>query len=285
MPDLHNIFLQFDKSISLTPSRRKRLTTAKKAVENAIKAHFRNERRIVIPNFFIQGSYKMNTMIVKKDNTYDVDLGVYFLTKPNLEAKTLQQNVYRAVSNQTQGGATHKQKCIRVNYQGEFNIDLPVYYYDRNSKTSYLATKFGWEKSDPKELVDWYFQNGGEELQLNRIIKYLKAWSDNHKYKMPSGIALSVWATQKYSAHKRDDIALYNTLLGMKKSNFWNGVRCINPASPGDDLTAKLNDDQKSRFKSEVKKLLNDLDVAIESDNQTASVKVLKSHFGKRFVL
>lgn len=283
MGDLHDVFIRYSNAISLTRARQKRLISSKKAVEKAIKNYFSSHKRIVIPEFFIQGSYKMETMIVKKDNTYDVDLGVYFKTIPNLEAKTLQQNVYRAVSNQTQGGATHKQKCIRVNYQGEFNIDLPVYYRDKLSNKTFLATKAGWEESDPRELMLWYLNNGGKDEQLRRIIKYLKAWADNHKYKMPSGIALSVWATKKYSPHKRDDIALYNTLLGMKKSNFWNGVRCINPSSPGDDLTAKLNDDQKYRFKSEVKKLIDILDIAIESKSMSEAIKLLKPHFGKRF--
>jgi hypothetical protein len=284
MPDLHNIFLDYNNSLSLTSSRRKRLTAAKKAVENTIKDYFRHDKRIVVPNFFIQGSYKMKTMIVKKDNTYDVDLGVSFNSIPDIEAKTLQKNVLRAVQYHTQGGSSHKEKCIRVNYQGEFNIDLPVYFIDKNSNISYLATKSGWEASDPKELIKWFDENNGKESQLQRIIKYLKAWSVYHKYKMPSGIALSVWAAKKYYSHRRDDIALYNTLINIKESFFWK-VKCTNPASPGDDLIAKLKPEQKSRFKSEFKRLINDLDEAIESDDLYDAIKILKHHFGKRFEL
>lgn len=285
MPNLHNIFVNYNNNISLTVSRRKRLTAAKIAVENSILFYFRNNSKIVVPNFFIQGSYKMNTMIVKKDNTYDVDLGVYFNVKPNIEAKTLQQNVHKALRNHTKAGATHKEKCIRVNYQNEFNIDLPIYFIDKSTKTSYLATKNGWEESNSKELVEWYFNNGGELSQLQRIIKYLKAWANNHKNKMPSGITLSVWATQKYSPHERDDIALFNTLLGIKKHIFWNGVYCKNPAPPYDDLVSKLLVTQKSRFKAELKKLINDLDEAIENENINTSVKSLRIHFGNKFTI
>lgn len=283
MPNLHNIFINYNESISLSISRQKRLTSAKISVENAIKLHFRNEMRFVVPRFYIQGSYKMKTMIVKKDNTYDVDLGVYFLNKPNMEAISLQKNVLNAIRFKTSSGATHKEKCVRVNYQGEFNIDLPVYYLDKNSNTSYLATKYGWEISDPKDLVEWYFDNGGESPQLRRIIKYLKAWADNHTNKFPSGIALSVWATNKYSPHKRDDIALYNTLLGIKTYLFWNGIYCENPASPNDNLVAKLTSIQRSRFKSELKILIEDLDNAIEIDNHKQAVNILRTHFGKRY--
>lgn len=283
MPNLHNIFFNYNESISLSISRKKRLTSAKISVENAIKLHFRNEMRIVVPRFYIQGSYKMKTMIVKKDNTYDVDLGVYFLNKPNMEAISLQKNVLNAIRFKTNSGATHKEKCIRINYKGEFNIDLPVYYLDKNSNTSYLATKYGWEISDPKDLVEWYFDNGGESPQLRRIIKYLKAWADNHNNKFPSGIALSVWATNKYSPHRRDDIALYNTLLGIKTYLFWNGIYCENPAPPKDDLVAKLTSTQQSRFKSELKILIDDLDNAIESASLNQAVNSLRTHFGKRF--
>jgi len=284
MPNLHNTFINYNKLISLSVARQKRLTSAKQSVETAIKLHFRNDLRIVVPSFYIQGSYKMKTMIVKKDNTYDVDLGVYFFNKPNMEPASLQKNVLKAVKYKTIAGTTHKEKCIRINYQGEFNIDLPVYYLDKNTNISYLATKHGWEISDPKELVEWYFENGGETPQLRRIIKYLKAWCDNHKNKFPSGISLSVWVTNKYSAHKRDDIALYNTLLGIKRYFFWNGVECENPAPPHDDLAGRLTSSQRSRFKSELKVLIEDLDEAIEMKNLPNSIRILRKHFGKRFI-
>lgn len=282
MSELNNILINYDKSISLSRTRQKRLTAAKKSVETAIVKHFKNDNRFTTPKFYIQGSYKMKTMIVKKDNTYDVDLGVYFFSDPALEAVTLQKNVLKAVKSKTNSGATHKEKCVRVNYKGEFNIDLPVYYYEKETNICYLATKYGWEHSDPKILVDWYFHNGGEEKQLRRIIKYLKAWADNHKNKFPSGIALSVWATNNYSPHKYDDIALYNTLIGIKKHFFWNGVSCENPAPPLDDLALKLNDAQRKRFKKELKILIKDLD---EATDYTDSIPLLQKHFGKKFLL
>lgn len=284
MANLHNILLQYSQSISLTSARKKKLTATKKAVETAIKGHFKNNTRIVVPSFFIQGSYKMKTMIVKKDNTYDVDLGVYFNSDPGIEAKTLQLNVLKAVKYRTVTGATHKEKCIRVNYLGEFNIDLPVYYYEKETGRTFLATKTGWEESDSKDLVNWYFDSGGDGQQLQRIIKYLKAWADNHRNKLPSGIALTVWGVERFSAHRRDDIALFNTLLGIKKHIFWNGVSCTNPTPPGDDLALRLTHHQKTRFKAELKNLINDLDVAIDEDTQVTAIKRMKKHFGARIV-
>jgi len=285
MANLNNTFLDYNKVISLNKTRQKQLTSARKAVEKAIKSYFKLDKRLGVHGFFIQGSFKMKTMIVKKNNTYDVDLGVYFSRKPNIEPRTLQQHVLKAVRNKTQGGTTYKQKCIRLNYKGDFNIDLPVYYLYENSNKTYLATKDGWEESDPRGLMSWYLESGGKEEQLRRIIKYLKAWADNHKNKMPSGIALSVWATQKYSPDDRDDIALYNTLLDIKRSFSWIwNVKCINPASPNDNLLEKLNSNQKERFKSELKILISDLDIAIECDNIEDGMKRLKSHFGKRLV-
>lgn len=284
MANLHSTFLGFNNAISLSPHRISKLSNSKNAVQASIKSHFRRDGRFPAPKFYIQGSYKMNTIILKKDNTYDVDLGVYFESIPQIAPVTLQKNLHRSVLYQTSAGAIHKNKCIRVIYQGEFNIDLPVYYLDKRSNTPYLATKNSWEKSDPKELVEWFQYNNGANQQLQRLIKYLKAWSDNHFYKMPSGIAITVWTAQNFTSNYRDDLALIHTIKNIR-SKFWWSVKCINPALPGDDLVDCLTYDQKNRFLNELDALINNLEMSINDQNQIRSTMRLKKHFGLKFGL
>ena len=97
MANFHDIFLRYNEAISLSKSRIVRLRSARKAIENTIKREFKTNKNLEIPRFWIQGSVKMETLVVKKDNTYDVDLGVYFVNTKGFTAKTLQDNIVRAV--------------------------------------------------------------------------------------------------------------------------------------------------------------------------------------------
>lgn len=282
--NLHNLFLQYNQQISLSPNRKQKLMKAKNSIQNTIRSHFWNDSRFLEPRFYIQGSYKMNTLILKNDNSYDVDLGVYFDKIPNVKPITLQKSLHKAVHHHTNAGAVHREKCVRIIYQGEFNVDLPIFYLDRSRNIPHLATKSGWLKSDPKEFVEWFLANNGRILQVQRLIKYLKAWAGSTRYKMPSGIALTVWACKAYVANDRDDLALLHTLKKIK-SFFWWQVKCINPALPGDDLVHNLSSDQKDRFLDFLEELIDDLELSINDRNYLSAKNRLHKHFCRRFLI
>lgn len=282
MADLNKLFKNFNQALTLTSGRRDRIISSRKAVEDSITKYFKGRNDFSTPSFFIQGSYKMSTMILNKDNTYDVDLGVIFKGKPNITPKTLQKHVAEAVRFQTESGVEHKQRCVRIIYKGEFNIDLPVYYIENN--VMYFATKAGWEKSDPKKLVEWFVGRKDSNGQLLRIIKYLKAWANKRSFKMPSGIALTVWAAKSYKTNLRDDLALLNTLKAIRTGFSWE-VKCANPAPPKDDLISKLDSGQKKKFIEALKLLIVDMERAKSEKNEIKAYNILKKHFGDRFLL
>lgn len=285
MANCNKLFLDFEKTVSLTKAQIEKMTKSRKALETTIKDHFKNKEGVTQPFFYIQGSYIMKTMILKKDGTYDVDLGVYFKEKPTVTAKTVQTHVLDAVKNQTTGGAQHLQKCIRVIYVGDYNVDLPVYYMTKDDDHPNLATKNdGWQLSDPKELRQWFNDQKDDKGQLVRIVKYLKVWADLRGFKMPSGIALSVWAARYFMKDDRDDKALRDTLKGIQISMNSN-CDCYNPATPFDNLTDKLDDGQKKKFKEALKSFIDDADAAIASDNQLDASKKWRKHLGDKFPL
>lgn len=285
MANTHNHFLKFEQNISLTPAKKFKLISSRKALQDRIVNYFRMYTNLPVPKFYIQGSYKMKTMILAKDGTYDVDLGIYFLTNPNVTAFTVQNYVAAAVKGHTYAGAEHREKCIRVKYSGDFDIDLPVYYktiYDTNPS---LATKTLWQKSDPKELCDWFERQrrlkdkGG---QLLRLIKFFKVWGNARTRKMPSGIAFTVWVANNYVPNERDDIAFYETAKKIKSSLYW-GVSCINPATPFDDLTSKLDSAQKRNFLNEFDDLITDADLALKEMFLTRALSIWKNQLGSKF--
>lgn len=286
MANSHGQFLKFEQAISLSKAKKDKLIASRKALENRIIEYFKNKTKVPVPKFYIQGSYKMQTMAVKKDGSYDVDLGVYFLTKPSIQPLTLQQYVADAVKVQTISGIEHKEKCIRVIYKGDFDIDLPVYYKTPSDKHPFLATKTQWQASDPKELCDWFEKQRKEKDknngQLLRLVKYFKTWANQRSRKMPSGIAFTVWVATHYKANQRDDIAFYETAKAIKDSFTWE-ISAKNPATPLDDFLSRLDSNQKSNFKDAFSELIKQSGLALQQDNLTKALNIWKQQFGDKF--
>lgn len=284
MANTNKLFLDFHKEISLTPAQLSRLATSRTALQNRIINHFKSKEGVSTPKFWIQGSKKMGTMIVKKDGTYDVDLGVYLQEKPTVTSTTVQGYVFDAVDGHTDEIPQHLKKCIRVIYKCDFDIDLPVYYMEDGTAHPCLAIKNdGWREDDPKEMYEWFcLKKKDTKGQLVRLVKYLKAWADERSFKMPNGISMTVWAANNYVADERDDKSLLGTLKNIAGAVYWS-VSCQSPVVPYDDLTSNLDDAQKSKFKKALDEFITDAKKAIESDNQLKASKLWQKHLGNRF--
>ncbi|MCF8429433.1 MAG: hypothetical protein K9G64_04810 [Bacteroidia bacterium] len=292
MINLNKQFLNYESKISLQSSKSNNLIEKHNILREKISTYFKNKTGYRAPDFYIQGSYKMNLMIQKKDGTYDVDLGVFFKDKPIQNCTEVQSFVLDAVKNHTNSGASQLKKCIRVNYAGDFNIDLPIYYQTQNDNSSKLAIKNeDWRFDDPEEMVKWFDKKRTEKEiskngQLIRIIKYLKRWVNELGYKTPSGIALTVWASENFIPKlDRDDICLYETMNAIKNS-FWLQVSCNCPVQPYDNLVSNLDDSQKTKFKESLKAFCNDLYKAIyNTTSETDSVNLVRNHLGDKFTI
>lgn len=294
MANLHSQFKKFEERISLSSTQKDLIVKRHSALRTVITNYFKQKNGVPIPDFFIQGSYKMNTMVQKKDGSFDVDLGVYFPQKPSLTPTTMQSNVLEAVKNQTTSGAQHLKKCIRVNYVGEFNADLPVYYQVGSNGQAYIAVKNGdWVKDDPEKFVNWVNDNRkskeiGNDGQLLRVIKYLKRWANLLPFKTPSGVALTVWACKNFSASRdRDDDALSKTINNMYSSftGFFGSVSCQCPVEPFDDLVSNLDSNQKDKFKEALGKLKDDAARALDASDTNTTISYLSKHLGDKFKL
>ncbi|KAF0200857.1 MAG: hypothetical protein FD170_3138 [Bacteroidetes bacterium] len=284
MANLHNQFLKFEQAISLSLAKKKILITSRHALENRIREHFKVHAKLLVPKFYIQGSYKMGTMVMDKKGTCDVDLGVYFLEEPNIQPISLQKNLLAAVRSHTTSRGEHRDKCIRVKYKGDFDIDLPVYYKTPYDEHPFLATKNGWIESDPKELCDWFENCKDKNGQIIRLVKYFKSWSNRRNRKMPSGIAWTVWVVENYRPNCRDDRAFFETAKAIEK-NFGGGfvnTVAMNPATPQDNLL-KLDFDQRTRFKEVFRYMLEEAEHALQTNSSKKALNIWKQQFGDKF--
>lgn len=280
-------FIQFDKNLSITKSKLKKLKTARNAVQDKIKLHFKEMENYTVPKFYIQGSSQIGTIIRDKKDFCDFDVGVYFF-KPNSTFETIQKNIKKALENHTNGKVRLLEKCVRVHYSGDFQIDMPIYYTDDN-KNFYLGSKNNnWNICDSKFFKNWVLEKTKDDSQTIRLIRYFKAWADNYKYKLPSGLAFTIWVINYKSNDKRDDIAFIQTAANILKnlnnkylsSSRW---KCTMPIEPKDNVLDNLTSAQKTKFKLALEELVKNGVEALHSNSKVNSINKWKKICGKRF--
>lgn len=284
MANCSNLFHDFDKDLNITETKKDKLKVSKDNIRDKIRAYFKEHHPDYVPTFYIQGSYKIRTVIRTKDDTCDLDDGIYFQREIGVTGSTLQRWVYEAVKDITEGDVNHKSKCIRVNYAGDYHIDLPVYYFPEDEDHPLLAVKDSdLESSDPKEFIEWFNDSENKCKQLIRDIKYLKAWGDNVRNKMPSGLAFTVLAEKYLVTNDRDDISLYETLITIR-SNLQINFTCRMPTTPQDDLFADFDETRIDNFFDRLDEFIEDARIAIyEEKNQLKASRKWKKHLGDRF--
>lgn len=285
MANLDNLFREFNDELCITATKKSKMIASKDHLRNKIKDHFKTNHPGYIPKFYIQGSYKLKTSIRTKDDTCDLDDGIYFESNPdNVTGTTLQKWVKEAVEGTTDATPTHKKKCIRVVYKAGYNIDLPVMVFDeKKDEHPLLAVKNeDFKLDDPKEFVDYFKEKKSD--QMVRIIKYLKAWCDHKRNEMPCGLAMTVLALDNYQSNQRDDIALKYTLVEIEKS-LKQRFKCQMPTTPYDDLFTNYSETKKKNFLENLSAFIGDAKKAIDESNQLKASKLWRKHLGDRFPL
>lgn len=285
MANLDYLFKEFNSDLFITDSKKKKMMSSKNHLREKIRCYFEKNHDGYTPKFFIQGSYKLNTLIRTKDDTCDLDDGVYFYSNPdNVIGTTLQKWVKESVDGITDATPTHKRKCIRVDYRAGYNIDLPVMVFNDNKDAHpNLAVKNGdFQFDDPKEFVD-YFKNKKTD-QMVRIIKYLKAWCDHKRENMPSGLSMTVLSLKHFQNNQRDDIALKYVLIEIEK-DLKRSFKCIMPTTPHDDLFDGYSETKRNNFMNNLSAFIDDAKKAIEEPNHNKASKLWRKHLGERFPL
>lgn len=236
-----------------------------------------------VPSFWIQGSYKMSTMIRTKDDTCDCDEGVYFNRRPGVTGTTLQKWVKEAVEGVSGTPPEHREKCIRVVYKSDYHIDLPVYYQIDNQHPNLAVKNKDFEKSDSQEFVEWFRRRKDTGGQLLRIIRYLKAWCDHKRNSMPSGLVMTVLAQKNIHYSSSDDQCLLATLRNIQR-DLQRNWQCKMPTTPQDDLLADYDDNRKKIFFNNIASFISDAETALSYNTNDYNASLYwKKHLGQWF--
>lgn len=285
MANCHNLFETFHEEISIGKTKKDKMMNSKNGLRSRIRKYFKENHPEYEPKFYIQGSGKMKSGIRTKDDICDLDDGVYFFREPDVSATTLQGWVWDAVNGYTDTTPEHRKKCIRNIFSGDYEIDNPVYYKIDGREYQLAVKGNGWEDSDPKAVVEWFNRKKDKDGKLLRAVKYLKAWCDHKRNKMPSGLAMTILASNakdKIVLNDRDDITLRDILKEIKKA-LDAEFKCSVPAVPYDDLFASYDKTRKENFLNALKEFLEDAEKAIKEENQLRASKLWRKHLGDRF--
>ncbi|GGG24806.1 hypothetical protein GCM10011344_26840 [Dokdonia pacifica] len=282
MANCNGLILNYSNNLNISKKKKDKLRDSKNFLQDKITSYFKKNHPDYIPEFYIQGSYKMKTMILTKDNECDLDYGVYFKRDVDVTGTTLQKWVKKALKDVTSIPTEHRKKCIRVKYKAEYHIDFPVYYFPDDCDHPLLAVKDDdLQESDPREVVDWYNSEKDENGQLNRIVKYLKGWGDYKRNKMPSGLAMTILATENIQYNDRDDIALKDTLIAIHNT-LLEDFECKVPGTPYDDLFADYDSTRMNNFLDNLDSFVDDAIEAVENEsNQRKASKLWRKHLGR----
>lgn len=285
MANCHTLFQDYHKYISIGSKKNERMKDSKEGLRNRIRKWFKENKPDYEPFFYIQGSYKMKNGIRTSEDICDLDDGIYFFREPDVTASTLKEWVREAVDGYTSTAAENRKKCVRSIFVNDYEVDHPVYCKEEGKEYQLAVNGEGFKDSDPKEMVNWFVNKKDKEGRLVRAVKYMKGWADKQSFKMPSGLALTILASnakEQIVLNERDDITLRDLLKEIKKE-LNKEFKCIVPAVPNDDLLESYTN--KSKFLEALDKFINDADLAIRDKNQKEASILWRKHLGTRFPL
>lgn len=287
MANCHDLFKKFHEKIKLSSSKEDYLRRSRESCREDIRKYFKDKKE-EIPDFLGQGSYLMRTMVNPLSEDYDIDDGVNLRNLPKEKVnwpktETVHEWIKEAVKDKTITDPIDKKNCVRIVYANDYHVDLPI--YGKYDGTSYLAclADVQWIQSEPIKLANWFINkvnSKGEQLRI--IVRYLKAWANNKTSKMPSGLILSVLASQYFSSDEQDDKSFSETI-----KNIYDKIRDTfevkNPVDPTEDLTNRLTDIQKNNFIDALKQLIHSSETALGDEDKEKATKTWREEFGDRF--
>lgn len=292
MANLCDAFEIFHNRIALTAGTQTELATARAAVRDRIRSHFRTILKTPAPKFWSQGALPINTCINPISGDCHIQDGVYLehLNKQDSaawpSADTVHQWLAQAVQDWLVLGQVDDPSCVRLLNKSRFCLDLHCYAELNGRWMKAVKGEANWSAHQPLGINKWfrsYVNVRGE--QLCRIVRFLKAWADfqsQHRGKIVDELVLTVLATYNFSYDYRDDLAFARTIEAI--SNYVRTiVYVINPVDIAEELSARLTDALKERLQEAVKDAANLANAAIIIDDTRKSSLLWRKIFGDRF--
>ena len=217
-----------------------------------------------------QGSIAMHTANKAPNNDYDIDLAIIF-EKDDLPASPLEtrKRVAAAINEKASGFSKEPEartNAVTVWYADGYHVDLAIYRRHEDFWGNEILEHAGaeWTERDPKAITNWFIHAVKEQSpsetfwstpeveirQMRRIVRWIKSFTKGREgWNLPGGLIISTLVAECYQPHdKRDDVALYDTLVTIK-NRLDNSCTVYNPTDHSQELT------EKQKFLTQVKNL------------------------------
>lgn len=277
-----------------------------------------------------QGSFKLNTTVKPlKDENYDIDF-ITILPEDDVNKSINAQGFFDFLSNLFKDSEVYKEKIeykkrsIRINYSGDFHVDILPAKYRYNKDTYDLLVPDlhvqDFVRTNPKGYADWFdtmsknydysyrkhFENLNvrselEELEgnepfpykspLKRSVQLIKRardmyFKDDNEF-APSSILLTTLFGKYYNEYNNIFDSLLNTLLNIELNH--ENLDASNPSLPEEDFKEKWTRDKnyEIEFKKFIDYIIKKLHVIKKSLEEGDMRKVrieLKTMFGENIV-
>jgi len=274
------------------------------------------------PVIFSQGSFRIGTTVKPlAKNEYDIDL-VCQLQKDIAitDPMELLEKVYQRIkSNATYKSpiSEKKNRCIRINYKGDFHLDILPAKPDPHAGTNCLLvpdkSSRSWKASNPAGYAEWFddrarvsieflekarieplprYEKLSDKLPLQQTVQLLKRWRDiafkDIEDSAPVSIVLTTLAGRNYNKELLVTEALTAVLCGISQEAKKPGglVIVTNPTNSKECLSEKWMEDKKGyyAFVDRITEFKQELDELFTIKSMTDIVNRLEKLFGEKIV-
>ncbi|MEP0174597.1 MAG: cyclic GMP-AMP synthase DncV-like nucleotidyltransferase [Paraglaciecola sp.] len=251
-----------------------------------------------------QGSYAHRTIIkpTAKKKVFDADVVVYLKPIDGWEAKDYIEQIYKTfnASKHYQGKVSRQTRCVKLNYAGEFHIDIvpcirsKFLFTETENVCNRLTNEF--ESCSSIEFSKWVRKKNAVAGNNNlikaiRLCKYLRDFKQTFSVKsillttlLASRITLSeeLFGTDSFKDLPMALKTLFNRLDEWLDEQDEMPI-VNNPVDDDENFNRHWDEDKFQNFKKQVKKYNGWINTAYHEMDKEESIKGWRKVFGDKF--
>ena len=281
-----------------------------------------SQLRIYEPIIFSQGSFRIGTTVkpLARDE-YDIDLVCQLQKDVEItDPMELLENVYQRIKSKAiykPPISEKKNRCIRINYKGDFHLDILPAKPDPHAGTNCLLVpdknSRSWKASNPAGYAEWFdnraripikllekarveplprYEKLSDKLPLQQTVQLLKRWRDiafkDMEDSAPVSIVITTLAGRNYNKELLVAEALTNVLSGITQEAKGPGglIIVMNPTNNKECLSEKWMENKKGyyAFVDKITKFKQEWNQLFAVRNMADLANRLEKMFGEKIV-
>ncbi|MCK5023942.1 MAG: nucleotidyltransferase [Candidatus Aenigmarchaeota archaeon] len=320
---LEDLLARMAESIQLDSTRRRKMEETYHAIENVLDSdeHFFGNNEFEI---YPQGSVSLGTTVrpIGK-NEFDLDIVVHI--QADYQYFTPLQ-IYNQLKRVLQNSGNHKDlvelknRCIRLNYAGDFHMDILPGIQENDYDVNRLVVpdrELGdWTSSNPRGFSEWFLSKNNAVLQtllekayaqaelppddfakkkpLQRSVQLVKMYRDQYFENNQSKSTSSIILTTIFAEYYQGEDSIYSTIeniinkikIDISSKELTNErIVVLNPVNSQEDFSEKWDINKEPELYLEFKRFVNHLDTEwqkLKDENgHYESDTIIKGLFGE----